>query len=171
MRNTATFFLMGSSLLLALCAPLAHAADDAVATPQKRTEVIAQAKALLAAKDKLPEIKDPFHSVAYNEALAAGSGRTVAAPSGQTEPVAPRPTSGPRTDRDILQAIAANLKPSGFFVLGGEPTLVFGQKRVKAGGTISIRFEDTDYTLEVASIDRPNFTLRLNREEFTRPIK
>ena len=88
-----------------------------------------------------------------------------------TKKEAPGPTSGRRTDHDILVAIAANLKPSGFFVLGDEPTLVFGQKRVKAGGTVSIRFEDTDYTLEIVSIELPNFTLRLNREEFTRPIK
>jgi len=169
MRTTATF-LVRASLMLGLCVHVARADDESVASPAKRAEVIAQAKALLAAKEKMPEIKDPFHSVAYNEALAASSGRSVTTP-GSTESAAPRPTSGPRTDRDILQAIAANLKPSGFFVLGGDPTLVFGQKRVKAGGTISIRFEDTDYTLEIVSINRPNFTLRLNREEFTRPIK
>jgi hypothetical protein len=163
--RTRALFLVRISLALGLCAPLARAADEVV-NPAKRAEAIAQAKALLGPKDKMPEIKDPFHSAAYNETLAANSGR----PLTPDAPV-PRPTSGPRTDRDILQAIAANLKPSGFFVLGGEPTLVFGQKRVKAGGTISIRFEDTDYTLEVASIERPNFTLRLNREEFTRPIK
>jgi hypothetical protein len=169
MKTTATF-LIRALLALGLGVSLARAADEAVASPAKRAEVIAQAKALLAAKEKMPEVKDPFHSAAYNETMAANSGRTVANP-GQPDAPTPRPTSGPRTDRDILQTIAANLKPSGFFVLGGEPTLVFGQKRVKAGGTISIRFEDTDYTLEVASIDRPNFTLRLNREEFTRPIK
>jgi hypothetical protein len=165
--RTRALFLIPLSLALGLCASPARAADEVVSSA-KRAEVIAQAKALLAPKDKMPEIKDPFHSVAYNETLAANSGRSLT--PGQTDAPA-RPTSGPRTDRDILQAIAANLKPSGFFVLGGEPTLVFGQKRVKAGGTISIRFEDTDYTLEVASIERPNFTLRLNREEFTRPIK
>jgi hypothetical protein len=48
---------------------------------------------------------------------------------------------------------------------------VFGQKRVKAGGFLTITFEGNEYTLEIASIERPNFTLRLNREEFTRPIK
>jgi hypothetical protein len=166
MRTTATF-LMRASLLLGLGVISAPAADESVLSPAKRTEVIAQAKALLSAKAKAPEVKDPFHSAAYNETLAANSGRSV----GPTDAPVARPTSGPRSERDILQAIAANLKPSGFFILGGEPTLVFGQKRVKAGGTISIRFEDTDYTLEVASIERPNFTLRLNREEFTRPIK
>jgi len=49
--------------------------------------------------------------------------------------------------------------------------LVFGQKRVKAGGLLTITFEGNEYTLEIVSIAPPNFTLRLNREEFTRPIK
>ncbi len=79
--------------------------------------------------------------------------------------------TGPRSGRDLLQAIGVSLKPSGFFVLGGEPTLVFGQKRVKAGGLLTITFEGSEYTLEIVSINQPNFTLRLNREEFTRPIK
>ncbi len=155
-----------SALALA-CLGLAVRAADDVSQPAKRTDVITQAKALVGPKDAGVIPKDPFHSEAFGEALAAGSGRGASPDVGQ--PV--RPVQGPRSNRDVLQAIAASLKPSGFFVLGGEPTLVFGQKRVKAGGTLSIRFEDTDYTLEIVSIERPNFTLRLNREEFTRPIK
>jgi hypothetical protein len=143
----------------------AHAAEE-VSNPTKRIDALAQAKALLGAKDTSVAAKDPFHSEAFVEALSLASGRGAPTDAG---PV--RPAQGPRSNRDLLQAIASSLKPSGFFVLSGEPTLVFGQKRVKAGGTLSIRFEDTDYTLEIVSIERPNFTLRLNREEFTRPIK
>jgi hypothetical protein len=79
--------------------------------------------------------------------------------------------AGPRSDREILAAIAVNLRPSGNFVLGGQQTLIFGQKRVKAGMPLTINFEGTEYTLEITAIDRANFTLRLNREEITRPIK
>ncbi len=169
MRTTATL-LMRSLPLLGLCLLTARAADENVMSPAKRAEAIDQAKALLATKDKARDVKDPFHSIAYDETLAANSGRGSAS-VGAAESAVARPVSGPRTSRDLLQAIAANLQPSGYFVLGGEPTLVFGQKRVKAGGTISIRFEDADYTLEIVSIERPNFTLRLNHDEFTRPIK
>ena len=88
-----------------------------------------------------------------------------------TRPVPVAPVVAPKTDRDILQAIAASLKPTGNFVLSGQPTLVFGQKRVKAGGLVTITFEGTEYTLEITAIERTSFTLRLNREEFTRPIK
>ena len=166
MRTTATSLirllpLLGLSLLTAR-------ADEKVESTAKRAEAIDQGKALLATKDKAPEVKDPFHSIAYDEILAVNAGRGSAA-AGESN--AARSASSPRGGRDLLQAIAANLQPSGFFVLSGEPTLVFGQKRVKAGGTISIRFEDADYTLQIVSIERPNFTLRLNNEEFTRPIK
>ena len=36
---------------------------------------------------------------------------------------------------------------------------------------VFITFEGTEYTVEVTAIENNNFTLRLNREEFTRPIK
>jgi hypothetical protein len=79
--------------------------------------------------------------------------------------------TGPRGDRELVEAIAKSLKPSGYIVLGGQASLSFGQKRVKAGGILTITFEGSQYTLEITSIDRTNFTLRLNREEFTRTIK
>jgi len=118
------------------------------------------------------ELANPFNPPAFAEATGTASHATTATTgtTPTTEPQVTKP-AGPRTDSDILRDIAAGLKPSGFFVLGGEPTLVFGQKRVKAGGHLTITFEGTEYTLEISAIDRPNFTLRLNREEFTRPIK
>jgi len=157
------------SVLLGAASLTICAGEETVASPAKRVEVITSAKLFLGAKDTKAEIKNPFQLDAFNQVLAENTGRTN--PDVAKKEVAGPTTGSRRTDHDILQAIAASLKPSGFFVLGGEPTLVFGQKRVKAGGTLSIRFEDTDYTLEIVSIERPNFTLRLNREEFTRPIK
>lgn len=106
---------------------------------------------------------NPFYSNAFAEAM----GTAVASPT----TAAPTHTVGPRTERDILTGIASTLKPSGYFVLGGQPTLVFGQKRVKAGSMMTINFEGTEYTVEITAIDRTSFTLRLNREEYTRPIK
>jgi hypothetical protein len=83
----------------------------------------------------------------------------------------PGPAKGPRSDHDILAGIASGLTPTGIFVLDGQRTLVFGQKRVKAGTTLTINFEGGEYIVEVTAIDHTSFTLRLNREEFTRPIK
>ncbi len=111
---------------------------------------------MLAVREVPASVADPFHSEAFGDAKA---------PDKPGTPISIAPKI------PVLEAIAQRLKPSGYFVLGGQPTLVFGEKRVKAGGFLTITFEGTEYTLEITAIDRANFTLRLNREEFTRPIK
>jgi hypothetical protein len=148
---------------------LARAAEGEVLSPTLRQQALDNAKKLLAPHEITAPVADPFHSDAYNE-LVSGAGKP---PSTTTAggPTNSSPSTGPRTSRDQLQAISAGLKPSGYIVLGGQPTLLFGQKRVKAGGSVTITFEGTEYTVEITSIVSPNFTLRLNREEFTRPIK
>jgi hypothetical protein len=148
----------------------AAAAGDTVLSPAKRQEALERGKALIAPREITTIAVNPFYPIAFAEAVASMgrvSGPVAPAQDTGTESV---PT-GPRTDRDLLQAIAIALKPSGFFTIGGQPTLVFGQKRVKAGGSVTINFEGADYTVEIPTITPPNFTLRLNREEFTRTIK
>ena len=148
---------------------LARAAEGEVLSPTVRQQALDNAKKLLAPREVAAPATDPFHSDTFNE-MVKGSGKAAGTSTG-TGTVDTPAASGPRTGRDQLQAIAAGLKPSGYIVLGGQPTLLFGQKRVKAGGSVTITFEGTEYTVEITSIVSPNFTLRLNREEFTRPIK
>lgn len=148
------------------------AAEATVLAPAKRQAALERGKALVATQEITPITVNPFHPPAFAETVA-GMGRVpgVTPPaSGGGETGNPAPT-GPRTERDLLQAIAKDLKPSGYIILGGTPSISFGQKRVKAGGVLTITFEGNQYTLEVTHIDRTNFTLRLNREEFTRTIK
>ncbi len=156
------------SVVLGFSMQAAAAEVETVVNPQNREEILGQAKNLLAVKTLAPAGEDPFHREAPSESSTAATTGGVLATTRVTPPPA-----GPRSTRDLLQAIATSpaLRPSGYFVLGGQPTLVFGQKRVKAGNPLTITFEGVEYTLEVVSIERPNFTLRLNREEFTRTIK
>ncbi len=162
----AAFLLLGGA---------AAAAGDTVLSPAKRQEALERGKALIAPREITTIAVNPFYPTAFAEAVAgmgrASPGTTTPANDGGGEAAVTRAPAGPRTDRELLQAIAAALKPSGFFTLGGQPTLVFGQKRVKAGGNVTINFEGADYTVEITAITPPNFTLRLNREEFTRTIK
>lgn len=165
---------------LALLAAAAFAADVApVVAPNKRTESLAAAEKLLAPREAAAPtgLVDPFHSEAFADAAAASGTAEVGNPTvpaggsvgsgaaGTARPGAPRGT------RDLLQAIGDALRPSGYIVMGGSASLSFGQKRVKPGDTLTITFEGVEYTLEVTAIDRTNFTLRLNNEEYTRPIK
>jgi len=146
--------------VLALSQVLAHG-TEAILSPVKRQEALERGKKLLAAREVVPVTVDPFYSEKFQE-MVSGVSRTVS-----TGPV----VAARRSERDILQAIAASLKPTGNFNVNGQQTLVFGQKRVKAGGFLTITFEGTEYTLEITAIERTSFSLRLNREEFTRPIK
>jgi hypothetical protein len=155
--------------------PALVAQVETIVAPAKRAEMLEQARGVLAPKPVPANAVNPFFSPTFNEVR---SGVTAAAGGSQTSSGSETPGTatvtapvGPKSNRDLLQAIATSIKPSGYFVLGGQPTLVFGQKRVKAGGLLTVTFEGKEYTLEVTALDRTNFTLRLNREEFTRPIK
>jgi hypothetical protein len=61
--------------------------------------------------------------------------------------------------------------PKGTLSLGSQSLLIFGRKNLRVGDRLTVSFEGTDYTLELVAFDRANFTLRLNHEEITRPIK
>ena len=144
----------GMLLAAGFAACQAMAQSETVSLPAKRQEAVERARQLVASREVVAIKDNPFNT---QEGPAIGPN--------------PNPNPNPVPQLNLIQAIAASLKPSGYFILGGEPTLVFGQKRVKAGGTLTITFEGNEYVLEITSIDRTNFTLRLNREEFTRPIK
>lgn len=158
-----------SSLCLTVLAlaGLAATAVAQVVPPARRAAALESAQQLLAARDTgLPaKLPDPFHPESFGASADAS-------PGADGDTVADAPVRrGPRTDRELIAAIAAAIKPTGNFVVGGQPILFFGQKRVKAGDPLTINFEGADYTLTITSIDRTSFTLRLNREEYTRPIK
>jgi hypothetical protein len=74
-------------------------------------------------------------------------------------------------DRDILFNAAKSVAPSGSVKLGDTQLLLFGQKKLKVGDTLSIVFQGSSYELYITAIDRTSYTLRLNKEEITRPIK
>lgn len=166
-------------LFLGLPGVVAFGADvSPVIAPTKRDESLRQARAMVAPRDPAaPQgLKDPFNSEAF--AAAASAAGAPAAPvagpasggaSGAGTPAA-RP-SGPRSGRDLLAAIAEGLRPSGSFTLRGEPILTFGARRVKVGDALTVTFEGTEYAVVISAIKPPNFTFRLNNEEFTRPIK
>lgn len=79
--------------------------------------------------------------------------------------------SGPRSDREILEKIAAEIKPSGMMVLGDRPMLIFQEKKFQVGDTLKRSFDGVDYTIEITAIESSSFRIRLNHEEITRPIK
>ena len=84
-------------------------------------------------------------------------------------PDAPPPPPG---DRDILEALAVQLTPTGTIThFDGNPRLVMGSKRFEVGTRFTVTYNNQDYELELVAIDRTTFTLRYRGEQLTRPIK
>lgn len=95
-------------------------------------------------------------------------------PKREPEPEAPSakaPASAPASDREILAGIAAGFMPSGTMSIGDTTLLLVGQKRLKVGDVISIVFQGLPYQVQVTGVERTSYTLRLNKEEISRPIK
>ncbi len=78
--------------------------------------------------------------------------------------------AAPASVYDLLETIAPQINPSGSIMLGGQPLLLFGQKRVRVGDELPIIFDGERYTLIISRIESTSFTLRLGAAEVTRPI-
>jgi hypothetical protein len=135
-----------------LCLAATAAAKSDLATPDKRRESIDQAMALVrpAAYIPLPaDLKNPF--VLSRDSGGGGS----------------KQLSG---DRQVLDAVAPNIVPSGVVQVGDSTILLLGEKKLKVGEYLTITFEGTQYMVELSAISHSSFTLRLNKEEITQPI-
>lgn len=168
-------------LAAALCGPQAHAQlAGTVAVPNLRQQSLDKAQALLNAKPAgIPaEQVNPFNPAAFNEAANApattvSTGGSTGGSEGGTTTTGgqARGPAGPRTDRDLLIAIATALKPGGSIKMGGSQILLMGVKKIRVGEKLNLTFEGNPYTVEVTAINPTHFTLRYNGEEYTRPIK
>jgi len=156
--------ILFACLILSAIGPLSAEAQSAsdLATPQKRTASLDLIRTLLTTKpagDSADEItkKNPF------------SPKQQAAPTESAAVVAPSPSG--LGDRELLLSLVEGVNPSGTMQLSGTQILLFGQKKFKVGDVIPIVFQGTTHELQVTSIERTSFTLRLKSEEITRPIK
>lgn len=150
-----------------------------VASPNLRQQTLERAQGLLNAKPApIPEEQvNPFNPAAFNEAVTGtttvtnqGGENTGGTVTGGTTTVV-KPAGGPRTDRDLLIALASALRPGGSIVLGDNRILLLREKKVKVGEKLTLTFEGAQYVVEVTAINPTHFTLRYNSEEYTRPIK
>lgn len=77
----------------------------------------------------------------------------------------------PTNTRDLLVSLANQLKVSGAAVLGGEPILLVGTRKMRIGESLNAEYEGKTISVTITAITSSNFTLRLNGEEYTRPTK
>ncbi|HWZ94543.1 MAG TPA: hypothetical protein VNW30_05050 [Opitutaceae bacterium] len=137
---------------LSFLAATAAAKSDLVTSAQ-RHKSLEQAMALArpVASGPLPaDLKNPF--VLSRDGKSTGASRLLG------------------SDRQILEAVAPHIVPSGVVQVGDSPMLLLREKKLKVGDYLTITFEGTEYMVELASISHSSFTLRLNKEEITQPI-
>lgn len=163
------------SALLALLAPAAFAAtaaptSDLVSIEKRRPQVelaarLAQPAQLAALPADLPQ---PFNPPGFEQ---PDPEETRAVDTTQALTKAANAPNKPSNDRELIAHIAAQIKPSGTLRRGDDTLLIFGKKLLRPGDHITVTYDGQDYELELASVDQSIFTLRLNKEEFTRSLK
>ncbi|HLP67919.1 MAG TPA: hypothetical protein VK181_10415 [Rhizobium sp.] len=81
------------------------------------------------------------------------------------------PKSSGLTDEQLVKALIEMIKPTGSVQLGGEPYLLFTERRQKIGDKLIVTLDKVEYVIEIASIASNRFRIRYNGQEAERPIK
>lgn len=153
--------------LLLVGATFAGAAEGpnarVVLLPAKRLEALKTAARLLEPREPtweqlVRDLPDPFF-------------RSSAAPAkAEPEPVevAPRSTL---SDLEVLQAAAANIRPTGTMMVDGENYLLMDGKRYKRGAVLSLTIDGVAHPIVISAIEGKSYTLRLNEQELRQQLK
>jgi hypothetical protein len=179
-RRIGLFTLMGWAGGLSAFAANVPLADVAPIAKRRLPVEMAQRLATVSPPAPLsPDVVFPFNPVAFgqpdpeeqraiDQALALQQALTET-PAGGTAGGSARGA----TDREQLAAIASKILPKGSVLVGKnrEPNLIIGNKFYKIGSKFTVSYSGVDYVLELTAIDNTTFTLRLNGEAITRPIK
>lgn len=156
--------LAGLVLVTAHSAVGQDASGRALMSVKRRMDALAMADRVLAQRTPnftqlVADLSDPFFRVNF---------------AGQDEVAAPEEAPGRRfehSDLDVLKGIAPGIVPTGTLLVGNEPYLLVGEKRLKVGDQISVTFDGLVYQVAVSSIERNSYTLRLNQHELRREFK
>lgn len=154
-------------------------------SPEKRRSIVDQFQRFTRAPEPVPlpaDLVNPFNPSAFDQpdpeevrAAAAAYAKSAAQPGivGGAGGSSTRVTA-PAGDREILENIAVQIKPSGMIRVAGKPPLLtFGRRNVEVGSTFTVTnpANGQDYEVALIAIEPPTFTLRYRNEEITRPIK
>ena len=157
---------LAASLILLSAVTTGFSQGRGVSTPESRTAVLQKAREALAERpvpdaNEFRSLKDPFNppETDLKDLIVDTSAR-------------PKDT-GPRlmSDSDVLQSLAASIHPTGAVSIGGEPYLLFGEKRLKTGDTYTVTKDGVDYTVVINSIESSRFSIRYNSQVLFKQIK
>ena len=146
-------------LLSLLATPALWAQGAAISTPASREKVLADLAKITDGRVAAPvaaPAKDPFNP-----------------PVADLRDIVPGATTEGtrRTDDELLPQLAAKLQPTGSMTLGGEPVLLFTERRQKIGDKVAVTLDGVEYVVEIVSIANNRFRIRYNDKEAERTIK
>ncbi len=125
-----------------------------------REKVLADTARLLqggTASATLSVSKDPFNPPAADL-------RVAAAGSKEGEMSARNPA-------ELIGLLVDRIQPTGSMMLGGEPYLLFTERRQKIGDKIGVSLEGVEYIVEIVNITNSRFRIRYQDNEAERTIK
>jgi hypothetical protein len=161
---------IATSVLFGLACSAAIAATADIASPVTRQAPLKRAQELAAEPTPVPlpsSLVNPFNPPAFGEPDPEEQAAIAAAKAAEA---AAAVKDRPATEADLLARIAEKITPSGTVTIGNEPLLIFGQKRLRVGDTLTVSYDGKDYKVELTAIQRSTFSLRFNRAELTRRI-
>lgn len=166
MKRCLSIRFLLSVLAMAGPALLLPAQRSDILPPQRRTPVVEQAQSFITPPAK-PEFDESFNNPFFPNSLKPKDDLlTAPIPQDSAAPV----QAAPASVYELLETIAPQINPTGSVNLGGQPLLLFGQKKVRVGDELPIIFDGQRYTLIISRIQASSFTLRLGAAEVTRPI-
>jgi hypothetical protein len=162
-----------SVLLAGLCSSAwAQRKSNSDLTPPARRTTTVELAARLAATPEIPRLPaksvNPFSPAGWD--APDPDEQRLASEAAENARRAGLATQS-RPQRNAFTSVANAIQPSGVVLLGGQPTLLIRGRRVRVGDSLSATFEGRPYTVTITAITRDTFTLRMNGEELTRPIK
>ena len=148
-------------LLLALVAPAVWLqAADTISQPAAREKVLADLGKVGMPGEAKPQTapsKDPFNPPAADL---------------RPDVVPGRESDAARHSEEAKKALLiAKIQPTGSMTLGGEPYLLFTERRQKIGDKLTVQLDGVEYVVEIVSIGTNRFRIRYNGKEAERTIK
>jgi hypothetical protein len=86
-------------------------------------------------------------------------------------PKQPSVAAPPKSDREILEALALRFPANGTIARGSKIFLTAGRKQFEAGQIFTLSELGHDYEVELTAVSATAFTLRYRNETFTRPVR
>jgi hypothetical protein len=166
-----------SSYVLVLIASFSGLAADAatvrpsdLVAPQKRQTALVSAERLHRLPDMAPlpdDLADPFNPPGFD----APPPEAAKAPKAEAVRPSATPIESPKSDREVLEKLAALIPQAGIITQDDKAMITFGAKRISEGQIFRMSYNNRDYDLQIVAIGTSTFTVRYRDEELTRSTR